>query len=61
MLTSIREHLSSPDWKRDVQETLDGMITGEFGEGAKTRVKELNRSLDEVNRLIAKHRFQTPS
>jgi len=53
VLQSIREHLSSPSWKDEVRETLERMVTEEFGDSAQDRVQELQRQLDAVNQQIA--------
>jgi site-specific DNA recombinase len=44
VLQSIREHLSSPNWKEEVYETLQGMVNEEFGDNAQSRADELKRS-----------------
>jgi len=53
ILRSIREHLSSPFWKAEVEETLRMMICEEFGDTAQTRTDELAGQLDAVKRQIA--------
>jgi DNA invertase Pin-like site-specific DNA recombinase len=53
VLRSVREHLSSPSWKAEVEETLRIMISEEFGDTAQTRTDELARQLDVLNRQIA--------
>lgn len=53
VLKSIREHLFSPAWKSEVRETLQMMVHDEFGDSAQSRVEELGRQLDAVNRQIA--------
>jgi site-specific DNA recombinase len=52
VLRSIREHLSSPNWKEEISTTLDAMVNQEFG-SARNRLEELQRQLDEINREIA--------
>ena len=53
VLQTIREHLSSPSWKDQVRETLEGMVKEEFGDGAQSRAEELKHQLDAINRQIA--------
>jgi len=52
VLNSIRAHLSSPSWRHDVRQTLQGMVNEEFGASAEGRAEDLKRQLDEVNRQI---------
>jgi DNA invertase Pin-like site-specific DNA recombinase len=52
IVQAIREQLSSPTWKDEVRKTLALMVQEEFGSGAESRVEELNRQLDEINRQI---------
>jgi DNA invertase Pin-like site-specific DNA recombinase/DNA-binding transcriptional MerR regulator len=53
VLSSIRQHLASPEWKSEVRDTLERMVDQEFGENAQSRVQELQRRLDELNRQIS--------
>ena len=53
ILRTIREHLSSPCWKAEVEETLRMMIGEEFGDTAQTLTDELTRQLDTLKRQIA--------
>jgi DNA invertase Pin-like site-specific DNA recombinase len=53
VLRTIREHLSSSDWKGQIRETLDLMIQEEFGNRAQGRVEELQVQLQAINRQIA--------
>ncbi|PWU05835.1 MAG: hypothetical protein C5B51_13635 [Terriglobia bacterium] len=53
VLQSIREHLSSPTWKDQVYETLQGMVNEEFGNCAQDRADESKQQLQEVHRQIA--------
>ena len=53
VISSIREHLSSPEWKNEVRDTLRTMVAEEFGDSAATRAHELTHQLAEVNRQIA--------
>ncbi len=53
VLQTIRAHLSSPDWKNEVRETLQMMVHEEFGGKANDRAQELRHQLDAVNRQIA--------
>lgn len=52
VLHSIREHLSSPSWRDEVQDTLRVMVDEEFGDKAGDRANELGRQLETVNRRI---------
>lgn len=53
VLRTIREHLSSPSWRDQVRETLQGMLDEEFGDGAQDRADDLKRQLDAIQRQIA--------
>jgi len=53
VLASIRDHLSSPTWRNQVYETLEGVIDEEFGDSAQDRTEDLKRQLDAVNRQIS--------
>lgn len=53
VVQSIRDHITAPEWKGEVYETLETMIKEEFGDGAETRVKEFQEQLTAVNRQIA--------
>ena len=49
----VRAHLTSPTWKRDVRTALTAMVSHEFGDNVKSRVDEIARQLNGVNRQIA--------
>ena len=53
VLCSIREHLTSPAWKEEVRDTLQVMVTEEFGNSAQSRADELQYQLQGGNRQIA--------
>lgn len=53
VVRSIVEHLSSPEWREEVRETLDVMVTEEFGESAQSREMELQGQLEAIKREIA--------
>jgi hypothetical protein len=48
VLKTIQEQLSSPSWKDQVRETLEGMVKKEFGDSA----EGLKRQLEAINRQI---------
>jgi hypothetical protein len=50
VLHAIRERLSSPSSKVKVRETLQGMVTEEFGDNAQSRAEDLKRQLDAITR-----------
>ena len=53
VVRSIVEHLSSPEWREEVRETLDLMVEEEFGENAQNRADEMQEQLAAVQRQIA--------
>jgi DNA invertase Pin-like site-specific DNA recombinase len=53
VVRSIVEHLSSPEWREEVHETLDLMVKEEFGDSAQARLDELQGQLDSVTQQIS--------